>query len=179
SADGLGQLFADDGVFQAVMDHETEKFVQIPILFQQIPVQPGDLIILAVAVVVAVLRVPEFVAGRKHGGAPAAHEDGAGIADHAATQVQNLRIIGRSFLAAVPAAVVVGSVGIVPAVVFVVLFIISVEIVKGKPVVAGDEIYTGIVSGISAGFIGLLLSIKILGTGDALQRGCGLPVVPF
>ena len=82
AADGVGELPADHLMFFAVGDHEFKELKEIPVLFQKAPVQPGDLVVLAVGVVVAEFRVAEFVAGEEHGRSPAAHQHGAGVSDH-------------------------------------------------------------------------------------------------
>ena len=56
--------------------------VGILIFFNHSPVEPGNLIVLAVAVVVAILRVAEFISGEEHRRAAAAHEHGTGVPDH-------------------------------------------------------------------------------------------------
>ena len=82
AADSVGQLPADHLMFLAVGDHEFKELEEIPVLFQKAPVQPGDFVVLAVCVVVAEFRVAELVAGEEHGRSPAAHQHGAGVADH-------------------------------------------------------------------------------------------------
>ena len=82
AADGIRQFAPDHGVFMAVCDHKPEKFEQFPVFFQKAPVQPGDLVVLTVRIVVALLRIAEFVSGQEHGGAAAAHEYGTGVAYH-------------------------------------------------------------------------------------------------
>ena len=58
-----------------------------------------------------------------------AQKYGAGIADHAVTQREHIRIGGFAFLSAVPASVVVRTVGVIPAVCFIMLFVIRIQIV--------------------------------------------------
>ena len=82
ATDGIRQLFADDRVAFAEPDHVLEKGEELLIFCKQAPVEPGNLIVLAVAVVVAILRVAEFIAGEEHRRATAAHEHGTGVPDH-------------------------------------------------------------------------------------------------
>ena len=117
---------------QAVTDHEPEKRKQLPVLFQKPPVQPGNLVILTVGVVVSILGIAEFVPGQKHGRTPAAQKNGAGISDQAETQGKHLFFLRLAFRPAVPAPVVIRPVGIVPAVGLVVLLIIGIQIIQGK-----------------------------------------------
>lgn len=53
---------------------------------------------------------------------------------------------GIALFSTVPAAVIVGTVGVIPAVCFVVFFIVGIKIIHGEAIVAGKEIDTGIVS---------------------------------
>ena len=62
-----------------VVDFKGEELL---IFCKQAPVEPGNLIVLAVAVVVAILRVAEFISGEEHRRAAAAHEHGTGGPDH-------------------------------------------------------------------------------------------------
>ena len=62
----------------------------------------------------------------------------------AAAQGSDLRIGGWPFGAAVPAVVVAGPVGVAPAVGLVMLFIVGIQVVQGKAVVAGDKVDRGV-----------------------------------
>ena len=53
SAYGVRKLLADHRMAEAIVDHEFEKRKQLPVFLQKIPIQPGDLIVLTVGVVVA------------------------------------------------------------------------------------------------------------------------------
>ena len=143
------------------------------------PVQPGDLVVLAVAVVVAVLGVAELVAGKEHGGSPAAHQNGAGVAYHAHAQLVDGIVIRRAFDAAVPASIVAGAVGVVPAVGFIVLVVVGVEVVQGKAVVAGDEVDAGVVACIAAFVVGEKVAVQVAGAGDAPGGVTGFPEFAF
>ena len=146
AAGRVGKLPADGGMLQAKADHITEKIKQLPVLFQKPPVQPGNLVVLTVGVVVSILGIAEFISGQEHGRAPAAQKHCTGVADQAHAQGKHGFLVRLSFCPAVPAPVVVRAVRIVPAVGLVVLFIIGIQIVQGKAVVAGEEIHAGIVA---------------------------------
>ena len=148
TTDCIGQFLTYDRMILAVADHKFEEFEQIAVFFKQIPVQPGNFIVLAISVVVSGLRITEFIPGQKHWRSSAAHEYCAGIADHSETKGKDIRIRSIPFHSTVPAPVVVGTIRIIPAVCFIVLFIIGIKIIKGKTIVAGKEINTGIVAGI-------------------------------
>ena len=82
ATDGIRQLFADDRVAFAEPDHVLEKGEEFLIFCKQAPVEPGNLIVLAVAVVVAKFCAAEFISGEEHRRAAAAHEHGTGVPDH-------------------------------------------------------------------------------------------------
>ena len=66
--------------------------------------------------------------------------DGQEILDLPVPQLLDCRIVGRTFDAAVPAAIVVGAVAVVLAVRFIVLLVVGDEIVEREAIVAGDEV---------------------------------------
>ena len=148
---------------------------------------------MAVTVVISELRVSELIPGKKHGRSPAAHQNGTGIADHAVTEFQNLRILRLTFRAAVPAPVVVGSIGIVPAIAFVVLFIIGIEVIQREAVMTGQEIHAGIVTGIVSVCLRIEAAVHVTGAAHApgsvprfpaaafqkFAHGIPVPSVPF
>ena len=67
------------------------------------PVDPADLVVLAIGVVVAVLRAAELVAGKQHRRALRQQQRREEIALLALAQRDDLGIVGRAFGAAVPA----------------------------------------------------------------------------
>ena len=138
------QVFADRRMFFAESNHVPEEFKQVRIFVQQIPVQPGDLIILAVRIIITITSVAEFIAGEEHRGSTAAHEYGAGIFDHPEAQRENFPVVCIAFRTAVPAVVVVISVSIIPAVCLIMFLIIAVQVIEGKSVVTGQEVDGGI-----------------------------------
>ena len=140
----------DHPVLLAEADHILEELEHIPVGLQPVPVQPGDHVVLTVGVVVAELGVAELVSGQKHGGPPGAHEQGEGVAAHPAAEGVDLRVVRLPLRAAVPAVVVVGPVGVVPAVGQVVLFVVAEQVPEGKAVVAGDEVHRGVGAALTA-----------------------------
>src|ERR1700749_4330168 len=81
-----------------------------------IPVEPTDLIVLAIRIVVALLRAPEFIAGQEHRGALGKQERRQKIPDLSFPQGIDFGIIGGAFDTTVPGAVVAGAVLVVFAV---------------------------------------------------------------
>ena len=170
SAGSRAERPGNNGMFFAEGDHVFEESEIISVHPQVIPVEPGNFVVLTVAVIVAVLGVAEFIAGEDHGRAAAAHKDSDGIAHHLAAQLLDDGIIRGPFYPAVPAAVVVGAVRVVPAVGLIVLMIVGKQIIEGKTVVTGDEIDRRTESLI-------FTAVKVIGTHD--PGGClfRVPVV--
>src|SRR5207302_7805552 len=80
------------------------------------PVDPGDLVVLAVGVVVAPLGAAQLVAVEDHGAALGDDERRDEVAALAVTQLQDGGVAGLALDPAVPAAVVVGAVAVALAV---------------------------------------------------------------
>ena len=106
----------------------------------EVPVDPGDLVVLAVRVVVAALRAPELVAVADHRHALREQHRCQQVPLLPFAQRADLGIVGRSLGAAVPAQVVVLAVVIVLAVVLVVLLVVGHEVVEREAVVRRDEV---------------------------------------
>ena len=102
--------------------------------------QPAQLVVLAVRVVVAALRVAQFVAGEHHRHALRQHQRGDEVPLLAGAERNDLRVVGRPLDAAVPRGVVVGPVAVVLAVGRVVLVVVTDEVFEAEPVVARDEV---------------------------------------
>lgn len=96
---------------------------------------------LIVGIIVALLRVHEFVASDKHRGSVGKHENGKEVLDLSfAKRHDVIRHTVVSFMTAVPAPVVVASIFIVVSVGPIMLVVVSDEIVQTKPVVSSDKV---------------------------------------
>src|SRR6187402_628039 len=85
-------------------DEPGSKLYQL--LVRICPVDPGQLIILAVGVVIALLRVSGLVAAQKHGYALGKEQGSKEVQFLATTEIVDSRIIRRSFHTAVPGKIV-------------------------------------------------------------------------
>ena len=166
-------------MFLSISNHKLKKFKQILILIQKTPVQPGNLIILTISIVIAKLGIAKFVTRQKHRRSPAAHQYGTGIADHPESQIQHFRIIGLSFRPAVPASVIIGSIGIIPSIGFVMFCIIRIQIIQGKSIMTGQKIDTGIVSCVMSIIFIIKISIQISGSRNTPRGIPGFPEIPL
>ena len=104
------------------------------------PVHPGDLVVLAVAVVVAALGPSQFVAVGDHRNTLGQQQGGDEVSLLAAAQSVDLGVVGRPLDAAVPRPVVALAVVVVLAVGQVVLVVVGHQITQGEAVVGGHEI---------------------------------------
>src|SRR5581483_1403243 len=100
-----------------------------------VPVVPGELVVLAVGVVVALLCPADLVTAADHGDALGQEQRGQKVTALAGPQPVHLLVGAFTFGAAVPGPVVVGAVAVVFAVGFVVLVFVSHEVGEGETVV--------------------------------------------
>src|SRR5436305_2763119 len=144
STDGLAQepaAAAEDRVLAPEGDEAGGEVDQV--LVRRLPVEPGDLVVLAVGVVVPPLSAPHLVPPEQHGNALGEEEGGQKVALLAAPQVVDLRVAGGALDAAAPGAVVALAVAVVLAVGLVVLLVVGDEVAQGEAVVGGDEVDAG------------------------------------
>jgi branched-chain amino acid transport system substrate-binding protein len=106
------------------------------------PVDPGRGVVLAIGGVVAVLAVPQFVAGSQHWRALRQQHRGQQRALQARAQLQHDRVVAVAFDAAVPAQVVRMAIEIVFAVGQVVSMVVTGEIAQCEAVVR-DHVVQG------------------------------------
>ena len=107
------------------------------------PVDPGDLVVLAVGVVVALLGAADLVAREQHRHALGQQQRGQEVALLPGPQREDRRVVGRALGAAVPGPVVVAAVPVVLAVGLVVLVVVGDQVLQGEAVVGGDEVDRG------------------------------------
>ncbi len=88
---------------------------------EQTPVEPADLIILAISVIVPPLRPPHFVSHEKHGGSHGKQGDRKKVLHLPVSKPFDIRIVRGPLYAAIPAQVVVGAVAVLLSVGLVVL----------------------------------------------------------
>src|SRR6516165_6963829 len=143
---------------------------QVAVALHPAPVEPADVVVLAVRVVVALLGAAYLVAHEDHGHALRQHQDGGEVLDLAVAQRVNGGIVGRPLGAAVPRKVVVVAVAVALAVGLVVLAVVGHQVVEGEAVVAGDEVDA--VAGHA-----LLPLVEVGAAGEAPGEIAGLPRV--
>ena len=131
---------AQHRMIAAKSDQKFAELIDVRKLLPVFPVDPGQRIILTVSVVIAVLRVPELVAGKQHRCPAAQEKQRKGVLDPSVTQSFDFRVIRRAFHSAVPAAVVAVAVAACFTIGIIVLLIVGDQIIQREAVVAGHEI---------------------------------------
>src|SRR5262245_28551489 len=116
--------------------------MDIAMLREERPVEPAAFVILTIGIIVPALCASRFVTHEQHGHTHREHRDGQKILHLPVSELLHRGIIGGTFNAAVPAAVVVGAVTVVFAVCFVVLVVIRDEVVQGEAVMTRHKVYT-------------------------------------
>ena len=105
-----------------------------------LPVEPRQLVVLAVHVVVALLGAARLVAGQDHRRARGQQQRGEQGALAGPPVLEHLRVVRRALDAAVPAAVVVAAVVVVLAVGLVVFVVVGDQVGQREAVMGGDEV---------------------------------------
>ena len=107
------------------------------------PVDPGQRVVLAVGVVVAILSAAEFITAEQHRHALGEEEGGQQVAFLPLPERQYRWVLRGAFDPAVPGPVVIAAVTVVLAVGLVVLGVVRDQVVQGESVVGGDEVDGG------------------------------------
>src|SRR5271165_4858476 len=120
--------------------HAPTKPEQVGVLVHQSPIEPADLVILAIGVVVTFLRATHLVASHERWNATREQEDGKKVANLTVAERVDVGIVRITLCATVPAKVVVNAVTVGLAVCLVMLLVVRDHIVEGKSVVTGHEV---------------------------------------
>ena len=126
------------------MDDGAHKVAKGLLLLGQLPMQPGEVVVLAIGIVVALLRMAELVTGQEHGHALRQEQRSDEVALLLPAQGIDGGIIRRPLGAAVPTVVVVGPVLVIFPIGLVVFVVVADQVMQREAVVAGDEIDAGI-----------------------------------
>src|SRR5579883_678950 len=140
SGSGEEPVLTEGRVAFAKGDHLFPEAEQVPVFLRQRPVEPADRVVLAVGIVIALLRAPDFVAGYKHRNAAGQQERGGEVPDLPVAEGLDGGVAGNALHAAVPAQVVVDAVAIALAIRLVVFVVIRDQIVESEAVVTSHEI---------------------------------------
>src|SRR5271163_3007937 len=109
-------------------------------LVLQIPIQPRDLIVLTIGIVVAPLRAAEFVASENHRRSLRQQQRGHHVAYLTRAKSIDAFVVRLALDAAIPGMVVGTAVSVVFTVRRVVLLVIGDYVVQREPIVRRDEV---------------------------------------
>ncbi len=124
------------------LDHELPKAEHGLVFFNIIPVEPTDLIVLAVGIIVTQLSATDLITHHHHGH-PLRHQENCRKVLHLTlTEIINPLISCFAFNTTIPAQVFVNTVVIAFTICFVMLFVVGNHIVKSETVVSNDKIHT-------------------------------------
>ena len=104
------------------------------------PIEPTDVVVLAVGVVVALLGTPELIAAEQQRHPEGEQQSGEHGSRLSCPQRENVRIGTWPFRSTVPRSVVAGTVAVVLAIGLVVFVVVGHEITQGETVVDRDEV---------------------------------------
>ena len=108
-----------------------------------VPVEPADLIVLRIGIVIAVLGIADLVAGQ-HQRRPLREEKaGELVLAQLPAQRRDCSVAGRALMAAIVAVIVVGAVAIVLAIRRIVLLVVAEQVGQRETVVHRDVIDAG------------------------------------
>src|SRR5215472_14187596 len=116
--------------------------MQVGMFSYQAPIQPTNLAVLTVAIVISLLGATDFVPHENHGHAERKHGHGQEVFHLAIAQFFDGRIVAGALDAAIPASVIVGSVTVLFLIGLVVLLVVGHKIIECEAIVAANEIYT-------------------------------------
>src|SRR5260370_31092084 len=110
------------------------------ILLHQLPIEPANLVILAISIVVSLLRPPDLISAQEHRNASREEQNRRKILDLQLAQRLNVGIVRCSLDATIPAQIIVDAIPVILAVGLVVLVIVGNQVIQGEAIVTGDEI---------------------------------------
>src|SRR6266403_4517547 len=144
------------------------------VYFFLIPIEPADLIVLTVSVVVPLLCMADLVARDKHRNSLRQEQRGYEIAPLLGAKALDCGIVRGAFHAAVPATVIVSAVAVFFTVGLIMLGVVADQVLQSEAIMRGDEINAGIRFAPAA-------RVKVAGAGEAVgefadQAAIALPV---
>src|SRR5258708_28179695 len=132
------------------------------------PIDPGNLVVLAVGVVVAALRAPEFVAGLQHGHALRKEQRRQYVAQLPLSQLDDGGIVRKALDSAIPAQIVVVTIGVGIEIGFVMSLTVGNQIAEREAVMCRRKIDAG-------GGLAAVVFEHSPGTGESLGQLVDFP----
>src|SRR5215510_5531396 len=127
-------------MFSSELYQFSRELKKLILFFVTLPVKPTDLVVLTIGVVVAVLRPTPLIAAAEHRHALGKKEGREKIAPLPVAQRIDLRVVGRTFGAAIPRLIIVVAVAIVVAVQLVVFLVVADQIGQCESIMGCNEV---------------------------------------
>src|SRR5215469_415811 len=134
---------AQDRIFVAQRRQLLHKPPQRRAFILGAPIDPADLVVLAIGVIVALLRPTKLVAGEQHWCSLRQQQGGEEIPHLASPQRAHLFVLGRALDSTIPRTVVGVPIPIFLAVRLVVTIVVGDEVIEREAVMGGDEVDAG------------------------------------
>jgi len=135
-------LSTDSRLFSPKMDQRFCKSQHVGVFFNEVPVEPGDFVVLTIGVVITILCAANFITRNQHRHTLTEDQCGQHVANLSRTKFIDDRSTCDSLDAVVFAQVVVLSISIPFAIFLVVLLSVGDHVVESEPVVRRDKIDT-------------------------------------
>ena len=153
-------------------DHFFKKKVLLFVGIQPFPVQPGNLIILTVGIIIPELSIAKLITCKEHRCPSAAKQDRKSIFHHPEAQITNHHLNSLPLCPPYPAPDIVTNIKKSPTIIQNKLLVIRIKIIQGKSIMAGQEIHRSMFSA-DPGII------NVRRTGNSLKRCSCCPKSPF
>src|SRR5882724_4107974 len=118
----------------------SRELKKLILLFVTLPVKPTGVVVLTIGVVVAVLCPTPLISATEHRHALGKKQCREKIAALPVAQHVNLRLIGRTFDAAIPRLIIVVAVAVFVVVQLVVFFVVTDQVVQGESIMGCNEV---------------------------------------
>src|SRR5262249_7744366 len=132
---------AKDGRSPMKANQSCHKTSKVAVALDVAPVQPAELVVLAVSVVIPPLGASNLVAHQQHGPALGEEPDGDKVLGLAAAQRCDGRVVGSAFHAAIPGVVIVCPIAVLLAVGLIVFLVERNKIVEREAVVRRNKVH--------------------------------------
>src|SRR6266699_7077337 len=118
----------------------SSELKKLILLFVTLPVKPTDVVVLTIGVVGAVLCPTPLIPSAEHRHALGKKQCREKIATLPIAQHVNLRVIGRTFDAAIPRLIIIVAVAVLVAIQLVVFFVVADQVVQGESIMGCHEV---------------------------------------
>src|SRR5262249_17305445 len=127
-------------MFFSELYQSLRELKKLILLLVTLPIKPTDLVVLTISVIVAVLCPTPFISAAEHRHALRKKQCREKITALTIAQRIDLRVISRTFDAAIPRLIIVVAVAVVVLVQLVVLFVVADQIAQSESIMSCDKV---------------------------------------